>query len=179
MLIESYNIEVEVSDHSTEEFEYEAIAHLEVDIREVLPYLNATLTRGVYLPDDPVLSWRHEGSNIGFWSARIAIDHLDSREEVDEKVAWLVKMVNDAWEKRDEIEPDTTSHERRQPLEIHQLLPKTNCKACDESTCFSYALKLAAGQVELSQCTPLVEVKEYEQQKGELEALLEAKWPTL
>ena len=56
MLIESYNIEVEVSDHSTEEFEYEAIAHLEVDIREVLPYLNATLTRGVYRPDGPVLS---------------------------------------------------------------------------------------------------------------------------
>ena len=34
MLIESYDTEVEVSDHSTEAFEYEAIAHLEVDISE-------------------------------------------------------------------------------------------------------------------------------------------------
>ena len=75
--------------------------------------------------------------------------------------------------------PESQRHERRQPLEIHQLLPKTNCKACGESTCFSYALKLAAGQVEPGQCTPLIEEEAYEQQKGELEALLEAKWPTL
>ena len=179
MLIESYNTEVEVSDHSTEEFEYEAIAQLEVDITEVLPYLNATLTRGVYMADGPVLSWRHEGSNIGFWPDRIAIDHLHSREEVDEKVAWLVGMVNDTWEKRGEIEPDTTSHERRQPLEIHQLLPKTNCKECGESTCFSFALKLAAGQVELNQCTPIIDDEAHREQKGQLESLCESKWPTM
>ena len=179
MLIETYDLEVEMSMHSMEEFEYEAIARLKVDIRGVLPYLNATLSRGIYLPDEPVLSWRHEGHNIGFWHDRIAVDHLDSREQVEEVVGRLVKMVNEIWEKRDRIEPDATTHERLQPLEILRSLPRTNCKACGESTCFSFALKLAAGQTQLEQCTPLYDDPAFEEQKGRLDALLAAKWPTL
>ena len=72
MLIESYRLEVETSTHSVEEFEYEVVAYLEVDLSPVLPYLNATLSRALYLPDEPVLSWRHEGHNIGFWPDRCA-----------------------------------------------------------------------------------------------------------
>ena len=44
-------------------FEYEAVARLKVDISDVLPYLNATLSRGIFLPERQVLSWRHEGRN--------------------------------------------------------------------------------------------------------------------
>lgn len=172
MLIESYNLEVETSDHSTEKFEYEAIAHLDVDLTPVLPYLNATLSRGTYLQDGPVLSWRNEGHNIGFWPDRIAVDHLDSREEVEEVVKGLVRMVNEVWEKRDQIEPNTTTREHLQPLELLRSLPRTNCKACDESTCFNFALKLAVGQVELAQCTPLYDDPAHGEQRMQLEALL-------
>jgi ArsR family metal-binding transcriptional regulator len=179
MLIESYELDVETSDHSTEEFEYEAIARLSVDISEALPYLNATLGRGIYLPDGPVLSWRHEGHNIGFWPDRIAVDHVDSREQVKEVVDHLVKLVNDVWEKRDQIEPDTTTHERLQPLEILKLLPKTNCKICGESTCFNFAIKLAAAETQLEKCTPLYDEEAYEEQRGQLGNLLATKWPTL
>ena len=179
MLIASYELEVETSTHSMDEFEYEAIARLSVDISPALPYLNATLSRGVYLPDSPVLSWRQEGHNIGFWPDRIAVDHLESREQVEEVVEGLVKLVNGIWDKRDEIEPDTTTHERLQPLELHGLLPRTNCKVCGESTCFSFALKLAAGQVQLEQCTPLYEDADFSEQRGRLESLLATKWPTL
>lgn len=179
MLIETYELDVETSTHSMEEFEYEAVVRLKVDIRGVLPYLNATLSRGIYLPDEPVLSWRHEGHNIGFWSDRIAVNHMDSRAQVDEVVERLVKMVNEIWEKRDRIEPDTTTHERLQPLEIFRSLPRTNCKVCGESTCFNFALKLAAGQVQLEQCTPLYDDPAFEEQKSRLDALLSAKWPTL
>ena len=179
MLIEHYELEIETSTHSMEEFEYEVIARVDVDLSPVLPYLNATLTRGIYLQDEPVLSWRHEGHNIGFWSDRIAADKIDSREEVDEVVAMLVKLVNDVWEKRDQIEPDHTTHERLQPLELMRSLPGTNCKACGDATCFNFAIKLAAGQAELTQCTPLYEESEYAEQKAHLESLLATKWPTL
>jgi ArsR family metal-binding transcriptional regulator len=179
MLIESYHLEIGVSTHSTEEFEYEAIAHLEVDLSPALPYLNATLSRGVYLPRRPVLSWRLEGHNIGFWPDRIAVDHLHSREEVDAWVARLVALVNDVWEKRQQIEPDLTTHERLQPLELYRLLPGTNCKACGEATCFNLALKLAAGQVELAVCTPLIQEPAYEEQRAGLMSLIATKWPVL
>ena len=179
MLIESYDLVIEVSTHSTTHFEYEATAHLEVDISPVLPYLNATLSRGIYLPGKPALSWRHEGHNIGFWPYRIAVDHLESKEEAREIVARLVGMVNQVWEKREGIEPDTTTHKRLQPLELYRFLPRINCKRCGEETCFNFALKLAAAQTELRVCPPLYEDEAYAEQRERLEGLLAVKWPAL
>ncbi|MBM3187908.1 MAG: acetyl-CoA decarbonylase/synthase complex subunit gamma [Chloroflexi bacterium] len=37
-------------------------------------------------------------------------------------------------------------------LAIYKLLPKTNCKECGYPTCLAFAMKLAARQVELSDC---------------------------
>ena len=179
MLIETYELEIAVTTHSADRFEYEAIAHLDVDIRQVLPYLNATLSRGIYSPGRQSLAWRHEGHNIGFWPDRIAADDMESREEAQEVIASLVDLVNQTWERRDEIEPDATQHERRQPLELYRLLPQTNCKVCGQETCFAFALKLAADQVEMARCTPLYEDPAHTEQQAQLEALLAAKWPTL
>jgi ArsR family metal-binding transcriptional regulator len=179
MLIESYEMEVRVSTHSAEEFEYEAVAHLDVDISPVLPYLNATLPRGIYVPERPSLAWRHDEHNIGFWSDRIACDDLESREQAKEMIDQLVDLVNRTWDKRDELEPDHTTHERLKPLELYQLLPRTNCKVCGEDTCFNFALKLVTAQGELERCTPLYEGAAFEKQRGQLEALLASKWPAL
>lgn len=179
MLIESYNLQIEVSNHSTEEFEYEAIAYLPVDIADVLPYLNATLRNGMYLPSGPAFSWRQDDHKIGFWPDRIAVDHLESREQAAEMIEKLVKLVNDVWARRDEIQPDATHRENLQPLELYRLLPKTNCKECGEGSCFSFALKLAAGQVELHKCAPVYTQEEYQDQRTQLEELLATKRPLL
>lgn len=179
MLIDSYDLEIEVATHSAEEFEYEAIARLSVDIKEALPYLNATLKNGYYLPDVPAFSWRKDDHKIGFWSDRIAADNLPSRERAKEVIDELVKLVNDTWERRSEIVPDNTHHENLQPLELYKLLPKTNCKVCGEASCFNFALKLAAGQQELQKCEPLHSEDQYKEQLAELEALLEKKRPLL
>jgi acetyl-CoA decarbonylase/synthase complex subunit gamma len=37
-------------------------------------------------------------------------------------------------------------------IEIYKKLPKTNCKDCGVPTCMAFAMKLAAGQAELSAC---------------------------
>ena len=179
MLIESYDLAIEVSRHSAEEFEYEAIAHLPVDIASVLPYLNATLKSGFYLADVPAFSWRQADHKIGFWPDRIAVEHLESREQAQEVIDQLVKLVNDVWERRATIEPDTRTYENLQPLELYRLLPRTNCKACGENTCFNFALKLAAGQMTLQQCGPLYAPGEHEEARGQLEAQLATKRPLL
>ncbi len=99
MLIESYQLEVEMSTHSAEHIEFEVIAHLGVDIGPALAYLNAVLSSAIYVPNKPLLSWRHAGHNIGFWPNRIAVDNLESREEVER----MVDLVNQTWEKRDRM----------------------------------------------------------------------------
>ena len=179
MLIESYEIEVNLSSHSTEELEFEAIAHLDADLRPVLPYLNAILHRAKYSPQAPALSWRYEGHKVGFWPDRIAVDHIHHKEEVKEVVEYLVNLVNDTWARRDQITPLSESREFVQPLEIFRLLPKTNCKLCGESTCFNFALQLAAGQVNLESCTPLFEESIHEVAVAELQELLSRKSPSL
>ncbi|HEY74942.1 MAG TPA: hypothetical protein G4O00_02025 [Thermoflexia bacterium] len=178
-LIESYRLQFDLSPHSGEELEYEAIAHLPVDISEVLPYLNTVLGRGVYLPDEPALSWRHEGRNIGFWPDRIAVDHLKDRDEARQVIEELIALVNRVWDQRDEIKPDTTTHQYLQPLEVYKLLPQTNCGTCGEKGCFPFAVKLAAGEVAAESCRPLFEEPTYTERLEQLQTLLAAKWPSL
>jgi ArsR family metal-binding transcriptional regulator len=179
MLIQSYELEITVSTHDVEEFEYEAIARLDADIRQVFPYLNAILARANYVPTRPSLAWRHKEHNIGFWPDRIAADGLDSREYAKEIIQWLVDLVNDTWARRDEIRPDHTTHRRRQPLELYRLFPQINCRACGAETCFAFALKLAAGQAELERCSPLFQDPSLAGNQAQLAALLASKWPTI
>ena len=42
-------------------------------------------------------------------------------------------------------------------MEIYKYLPQTNCGKCGEQGCYSFAIKLMAGQVTLDRCTPLKE----------------------
>jgi acetyl-CoA decarbonylase/synthase complex subunit gamma len=37
-------------------------------------------------------------------------------------------------------------------LQIHKLLPKTNCKECGSNTCLAFAMKLAQKKADLSEC---------------------------
>jgi ArsR family metal-binding transcriptional regulator len=179
MLIDSYELQIEISKHSVDAFEYEATAHFGVDIGPVMPYLNATLARAVYVPHTPALSWRYEGHNIGFWPNRIAVDHSENREQAEEMLARLVKLVNDTWVRRDQIRPDATTHQRLQPLELYHLLPQTNCKKCGEETCFNFALKLVTAQAKIESCTPLYDEARYDSQRATLVSLLATKWPAL
>ncbi len=179
MLIENYDLKIEVADHSDQVFEYEAIAHLDVDISAALPYLNAELKSGTYFTDGPAFSWRKGSHKIGFWSGKIAADHLESREQAKEIIDELIKLVNDICDRRAGIQPDVTTHEKRQPLELFKLMPKTNCKVCGENTCYNFAIKLASGLLELGQCSPIMEEEQFASQRSTLENLLAKKRPLL
>jgi len=93
-------------------------------------------------------------------------------------VEGLIKLVNRTWERRDQIEPSYETRRRPTALEIYKLLPHTNCKACGEATCFVFANKLAAGQVELERCTPLAE-PQYAGQRAKLAELLAVDLPAI
>ena len=58
MLIEKYDLEVFTPPCEPGAERFSAIAHLPNDIREVFPYLNATLRGAVYEPAVPSVSWR-------------------------------------------------------------------------------------------------------------------------
>ena len=53
-------------------------------------------------------------------------------------------------------------------IQILKMLPKTNCGECDIPTCLAFAMKVAAGQVEIDQCPHVSE--EAKQTIGEASA---------
>ena len=179
MLITTYSLELALSRHSDQEISYEAVARLKTDISPVMPYLNATISRAIYVPAQPSVSWRHEGHNVGFWSDRIAADDFGSQQEAEQFMERLVALVNTHWERRHEIEPDHTTHQRLQPLQVLRLLPRTNCRRCGQETCFNFALRLVAAQAEVTACSPLQDHEGYALQRVQLEEMVATRWPAL
>ena len=157
MFIEDYDLEVTSVPCEPGSEECGAIVHLHVDISPVLPYLNRTLRGAVYNAQAPSLAWKKGGRNTAFWPDRIAIGHLEDRAQAQKVAQGLVDLVNRTWERRAEIEPDREMHRRPGPLEVYNLLPRTNCKACGQPTCFVFAGKLVMGQVTMEDCAPLRE----------------------
>jgi len=171
MLIEKYDLEVFTPPCEPGAERFSAIVRLVTDIREVFPHLNATLRGAVYNAAAPAVSWTKAGHYVIFHPYQIAISNVEDRDAAIKEVEGLVKLVNRTWERRGEIEPDYEMHRRPGPVEIYKLLPQTNCGQCGQPTCFTFALKLAAAQVHLEDCPPLLE-PQYADRLARLQAIV-------
>jgi ArsR family metal-binding transcriptional regulator len=133
------------------------IAHLDQDIADALPYLNATLGGFEYFREPPAVTFRAQGKIITVHPREIAVNALKDEEEADKILQWLQREINDAWEKRGEIKPKYEGLSKPKLLEILKLLPKTNCRECGEATCMVFAARMAEGAKGPEQCPPLNE----------------------
>ncbi|MEJ2708606.1 MAG: (Fe-S)-binding protein [Anaerolineales bacterium] len=171
MLIEKYEVEVFTPPCEPGAERYAARARLVVDITQVLPYLNATLREAVYHREANALTWKKGGHNVAFHAQEIATSNVEDRDAAQNELKGLIDLVNRTWERRSEITPDITTRQRPTPMAIFKLLPRTNCKQCGDPTCYSFALKLAASQKKLTECSPLSD-PQYTNNKIALEALM-------
>ncbi len=101
----------------------------------------------------------------------IMVSNVEDREAAVKELEGLIDLVNRAWAQRGEIVPDTTERQRPTAMALYKLLPGTNCRQCGQPSCWNFALKLAAAQVELAACPPLYEPA-YAERRAGLEALL-------
>ncbi len=173
MLIERYELELVSPPCEPGSERWSAFAALSADISQALPYLNATLKGAIYEQAAQVLSWRSGGRTIMFRPREIAVSNLEDRSEAEAVVQRMLKLVNRTWEERERIQPSMAKREPLKALDVYKLLPRTNCKACGQPTCFTFALKLAAGQADLDACLPLL-AEERRAQREQLASLLQA-----
>jgi len=171
VLVENYDLELFTPPCHPGSETWSAVARLENDISEVLPYLNATLPGAIYNRAAKALTWKKDGRNSAFHAFEIAASKLEDRAEAQQVIAGLIETVNRTWAKRAEIELDFEMRQRPTPMAIFKLLPGTNCKACGQPTCFNFALQLAAGQQKLAECPPLLEPA-YADRLAQLRALV-------
>jgi len=171
MLIEKYDLDVFTPPCEPGAERFSAIARLVPDIREVLPYLNATLRGAVYNAAAPAVTWTKGGHYIAFHPYKLAVSNVEDREAAIKEVEGLVKLVNRTWERRGKIVPDYETHRRPTPMEVYKLLPGINCKQCGQPTCFTFALKLVAAQARLEDC-PLLFEPQYADRLAGLQAIV-------
>ena len=130
-------------------------AHLDQDVGESLPYLNASLGGFEYSTDPPSVTFRVHGKIITVHPRLIAVNALKDEAEADKILEWLKREINEAWENRADLEPCFTGLPRPQLLEILKLLPKTNCKKCGQPTCMVFASLAVEGGKGVEDCPEL------------------------
>lgn len=155
MLLESYKKEIFRPECNPSFQSLHCIAHLDQDITDALPYLNAALGGFEYFKDPPAVTFRVQGKIITVHPREIAVNALRDEAEADKILQWLQREINDAWGKRDEIKPKYEGLPKPKLLEILKLLPKTNCRECGEATCMVFAARVAEGAKGPEQCPPL------------------------
>ena len=159
MLLKGYTKEIFRPECNPSFQSLHCIAHLDQDVSEALPYLNAVLGGFVYLKDPPPVTFRVHGKIITVHPWEIAVNALKDEEEADKILKWLQREINEAWEKKDKIEPRYEWIPKPKVLEILRLLPLTNCRECRQPTCMVFAAKIAEGSKGPEDCPPLKEEK--------------------
>lgn len=157
MLLKGYRKEIFRPECNPQFQSLHCIAHLDEDITEVLPYLNTVLGGHQYFKEPPALTLRTHGKLITLHPREIAINALKDEAEADKILEWLKQEINEAWEKRDGIDPSFDTPEKPRILEILKLLPKTNCRECGQPTCMVFATHVAEGGRGPEDCPPLSE----------------------
>ena len=150
------------------------LAALREDIREVFPYLNATLKACQYNPDVPFLRFRHEGHVIALRPRQAAVSKLADADEAKRVLESVKELINDTWERREQITPSYRRAGSLTALQLYRLLPGGNCGKCGEPTCLAFAVKLADEEATLENCSPLLETQHEEKRRALVELLLEA-----
>jgi len=155
MLLESYTKEIFRAECNPGFEALHCFAHLNQDVGEEIPYLNAVLGGFTFTKDPPSVTFKVHGKLITVHAKKIAINALKDEDKAVRIIEWLKREINAAWENRANIEPSYESAPRPSVLEILKFLPKTNCKECSQPTCMVFATQVAEGAKGPDDCPPL------------------------
>ena len=172
MLLQSYQLNIFAPPCEPGAERWTVKAALDDDIGDVLPYLNTTLKGAMYNHAAHALTWKMGGHAIAIRPREIAISNLQDQDAAATEVKHVAEIINRTWERRCEIVPNLEMRQRLKPMDVFQCLPATNCQVCGQPTCFTFALKVTAGEVGIEQCAPLF-TEAFRAKREKMQTLLE------
>jgi ArsR family metal-binding transcriptional regulator len=123
----------------------------------VLPLLNAILPSVVsYNPMAGVMTVRRQPGLLTLYPQRVTLTQVANVEEALELLAAVRDLLNQTWVQREQIQPRQEGRRTPRPLDVYELLPRTNCRACGEATCMAFAFGLLQGRHRPEACPPLL-----------------------
>lgn len=156
MLLTGYSLEIFRSKCNAQAQSLHCFAHLNDDVREVLPYLNTVLGGFTYTQDPPALTLKNSGKLITIHPKKIAVNALRDEGEAKDIIAWLQREINSTWDEREKITPCVEGVKQPALIEVLKLLPKTNCRQCKEPTCMVFAVRVLEGVKDHTNCPALL-----------------------
>lgn len=136
-------------------------AHFEADIGEILPHLNAVLKGHQLSQQPPMLTVKllvgEQARLITIYPHEIAINIVKDQTEAGEILEWLRQVINDTWEKRNEIQPQLDVPSKPRILDVLRRLPQSNCGQCGLPTCMVFATQVSEGLKSPTACPSLEE----------------------
>ncbi len=132
------------------------IGETDVVIDGVLPLLNAILPNVIsYHPFGGVMTLRRRPGLITLNPRQVMITQVADVAEGLVLLAAVRDLLNQIWARRDQIQPQSEGRRVPRPLDVYELLPRTNCKACGEATCMAFTFGLLEGRGRPEECPPL------------------------
>ena len=132
------------------------IGGTDVAIDGVLPLLNAILPSVVsYHPFSGVMTLRRRPGLITLYPDKVMITQVVDIEEGLALLAAIRDLLNQTWARRDEDRAQDRGSRVPRPLDVYELLPRTNCGACGEATCMAFAFGLLESRNRSDECPSL------------------------
>jgi ArsR family metal-binding transcriptional regulator len=151
------------------------IGETDAAIDGVLPLLNAILPTVVsYHPFTGVMTLRRRPGLITLYPDKVMITQVADVEEGLVLLAAMRDLLNRTWAWREEIQPKREGRRVPRPLDVYELLPRTNCRACGEATCMAFAFGLLESRHRTEECPPLIDPTHAAQRQALAEMLNQA-----
>jgi len=90
-------------------------------------------------------------------TGNVTMTMIRSEQEAKEVLDDLRNTINNAIARG--ITPVPREKVKVDHAEIYEYLPKTDCRICQEQSCYSFAIRLVSGETTLDKCTPLLDAK--------------------
>lgn len=133
-----------------------AIVHMDGDLSDLLPYLNATQQGAHYYPKNPYLDFSWGWHKVVVEGYQVRIVPFEDEVAAREGAMKVVELLSKVESKKDEIVPDHTPYDPPNVMDILKLLPKKGgCAGCGYSTCMAFATALLGGEAFPDACTEL------------------------
>ncbi len=148
------------------------IGEADAPLDGVLPLLNGILPNVVtYNPMAGVMTLRRRPGLITVYPSQVMITQVADVAEGLTLLASVRDLINQTWGHRDEIQPKHEGRRVPRPLDVYELMPRTNCGACGEATCMAFVFGLLEERHQTEECPSLADPAFAVQQQTLIEML--------
>ncbi|WP_240664328.1 (Fe-S)-binding protein [Methanosarcina sp. MSH10X1] len=150
---------------------FRIVANISPPLGRVLKILKPIFPRGNYSDiKSSLIIQKGEIITTIYGSGKVVMRMVGSEAEAKKELEILKETINEAIRKG--VVPAPREKIRVEFMDIYKHLPRINCRQCGEQGCYSFAIRLMAGQVSLDRCTLLKE-PEYAASQERLQFLSE------